>query len=191
MTTEPMDDPDDGKRLPYWELHIQPMFRALDREHMLTFVDGARKFDLFDYDQVVARADKILRALKRPLPRCMPFPEFGGPWPEEWIELFARWQRRKFPRLGRGAATSWDAVDEKGVVTLSCKVRKRVVDETWLDRVGWSEPREYALYLEPGPEGTETEIADRDISFPAAAGVSVVIVHDATGVPQQVPIRKG
>ena len=39
-----------SERTPYWETHIRPMFRPLDREHMLTFVDESRRFDLFDYD---------------------------------------------------------------------------------------------------------------------------------------------
>ncbi|HJQ37612.1 MAG TPA: hypothetical protein VKB93_10775 [Thermoanaerobaculia bacterium] len=168
-------------RTPYWETHIRPMFRPLDREHMLTFVDEARRFDLFDYDAVRSRADKILRALKRAPPRCMPFPEAGGPWPPEWIALFERWKTLDCPRLERGNASGWTATRNGDTVTLSGRVTKQIADETWIDREGCSEnPREYVLLLERG-ETSDEETVDRDVSFPATAGVDIVVIHDAAG----------
>ncbi|MFD0345683.1 tyrosinase family protein [Kitasatospora aburaviensis] len=41
-------------RTPVYELHIKPLFRATDREHM------AFSLDLWDYDSVVANADDVL-----------------------------------------------------------------------------------------------------------------------------------
>ena len=38
-----------AERKPIFELHIRPMFRLLDRQHMLRF---PRDLDLWDYDAV-------------------------------------------------------------------------------------------------------------------------------------------
>ncbi|MEH0531978.1 hypothetical protein QBA75_35140 [Streptomyces stelliscabiei] len=82
-------------RTPVFELHIRPMFRATDRDHM------SDAFDLWDYDAVVAQADDILGRLKS----NMPPGSHGGLWPEEWIELFTRWKDGPRKRLELGAAT--------------------------------------------------------------------------------------
>lgn len=70
-------------RTPVFELHIRPLFRMTDHEHMRVQVD------LWDYDQVTNNAERILGHLKaeddRPL---MPPLGSGGPWPEEWVRLY-------------------------------------------------------------------------------------------------------
>ncbi len=81
-------------RTPVFELHIQPLFRATDREHMRF------AFDLWDYAQVVQHADEILARVATD----MPPPDTGGPWPNEWVELFRRWQATGFKRLQLGSA---------------------------------------------------------------------------------------
>ena len=47
-------------RTPVFQLHILPMFRATDREHMRS----EKGLDLWDYDQVRVQADFILDCLK-------------------------------------------------------------------------------------------------------------------------------
>jgi hypothetical protein len=169
-------------RIPYWEIHIRPMFRTLDREHMLTYPDESRRFDLFDYTAVSSRADLILDALQVPPPHCMPFPEAGGPWPPEWIALFERWKKLGCPKLDRGNGSNWKAVLADGVVTLSGTVTKKsVLDETWIEREGCSEnPREYVLLVERG-EDSQEESVERDVRFPATPSVTTVVIHDASG----------
>jgi hypothetical protein len=44
-----------AERKPVFELHIRPLFRLLDRQHMLF------KLDLWDYDAVKAHSAEILR----------------------------------------------------------------------------------------------------------------------------------
>ncbi|MFJ9948683.1 hypothetical protein [Kitasatospora sp. NPDC091207] len=83
-------------RTPVFELHIRPMFRATDHEHMTFAVD------LWDYDSVVANADNILSRLDG---AGMPPDDEGGPWPEEWIALFRRWNDSGHKRLQLGTAT--------------------------------------------------------------------------------------
>jgi hypothetical protein len=59
------------------------MFSEMDVKHM----KGA--FDLSKYADVVKFAKPILARLKGVGAVMPPPPE--GPWPEEWIALFARW----------------------------------------------------------------------------------------------------
>ena len=49
-------------RPPIFELHILPMIRAIDREHMLF------AFDLWDYDQLVQHAEQIADRLMGNMP---------------------------------------------------------------------------------------------------------------------------
>jgi hypothetical protein len=81
-------------RTPVFELHILPMIRATDREHMRW------AFDLWDYDQVVQHAAEV----EARLAVDMPPNKDGGPWPDEWLQLFHRWQESGFKRLELGTA---------------------------------------------------------------------------------------
>lgn len=81
-------------RTPVFELHILPMIRATDREHMRF------KYDLWDYDQVVQNAETIADRVAEDMPTVAS----GGPWPEEWVTLFRRWMETGFKRLALGTA---------------------------------------------------------------------------------------
>ncbi|HYE87929.1 MAG TPA: hypothetical protein VEA16_16310, partial [Vicinamibacterales bacterium] len=84
-------------RTPYYELHIRPLIRLLDRTQMRF------KFDLWSYDDVKANADDIVRVISD---GTMPPPSHGGPWPREWIDLFARWQATGFQKLEVATASA-------------------------------------------------------------------------------------
>ncbi|MEV0530663.1 hypothetical protein [Kitasatospora sp. NPDC050463] len=84
-------------RTPVFELHIRPMIRSTDRVHMDFFTD------LWDYDSVVANADDILSRVDTG--GGMPPEGTGGPWPEEWVALFRRWNESGHKRLQLGTAT--------------------------------------------------------------------------------------
>jgi len=73
-----------------FKLYIRPMFSEMDVKHM----SGA--FDLSNYNDVVTHATDILNRLKGIGGPVMP-PKPEGPWPDEWIELFARWVEEKHP----------------------------------------------------------------------------------------------
>jgi hypothetical protein len=83
-------------RTPVFELHILPMIRATDREHMRF------AFDLWDYDQLVQHAAEVETRVG--VSKDMPTAATGGPWPDEWIELFRRWRASGFKRLELGTA---------------------------------------------------------------------------------------
>jgi hypothetical protein len=74
-------------RTPVFEMHILPMFRLLDRRHMLR-VD--KHLDLWDYDSVKAKANAIVTRAVGDRP-SMPTPGTGGAWPVEWRAVFKRW----------------------------------------------------------------------------------------------------
>ena len=77
------------QRPPVFELHIRPMFRLLDREHMLTLVEPG--FDLWELERVWEMRNDILLRLRGEGSQNMPGLQLGGPWPAEWIALFERW----------------------------------------------------------------------------------------------------
>jgi hypothetical protein len=67
---------------------IRPLFTKLDIDHM------SARLDLSDYEDVKARADRILQRLKGVGGAAMPPPQSkggDGPWPAERIALFERW----------------------------------------------------------------------------------------------------
>lgn len=80
---------------PIFELHIQPLFRAMDRAHMLATLD------LASYDDVVKHSADILKRVRTDMPTVIT----GGPWPEEFVTIFKRWIDGGFKRLELGAGT--------------------------------------------------------------------------------------
>lgn len=72
-------------------LHIKPLFRPLDIEHM----DGFG-IDLGTYEGVKENAPQILTRLRSDN-EPMPPVASDGPWPDEWIALFARWIAEGYP----------------------------------------------------------------------------------------------
>ena len=66
-----------------FRLHIRPLFRDLDIEHMLPI-----GIDLGSYEQVRDRSARVFGALQG---KTMPPANADGPWPDEWIALFSRW----------------------------------------------------------------------------------------------------
>src|SRR5688500_17262186 len=95
-------------RTPVFELHILPMIRLIDREHMI------RMFDLYDYDQVVAHAEAFADRVAVDMPPVTS----GGPWPQEWVALFRRWMTTGYKRLELGQAQyTWTTSGSRAVVT--------------------------------------------------------------------------
>ena len=173
-----------SNRKPYWELHIRPMFRAFDNEHMVRLNDPERRIDLFDYKAVRDNAVKILGALED---RFMPPKDEGGPWPYEWIILFDRWINAGGPQLDRADAT-YKATRSGNTVSVAYTVKvARSTDFAWLERVGTSDsPREYVFYVEP-VEGGSPDEQTGELRFAATAGVDYLVINDVRGATR-VPI---
>ncbi|MGW7051353.1 hypothetical protein [Streptomyces sp. NPDC054887] len=180
-------------RTPVFELHIQPMFRTTDREHMRS------EFDLWDYDDVVARADDILTRLQNDMPPV----SHGGRWPQEWIELFRRWNDGARKRLELGTA-AYTFAQTGNVVTVTATGTFPVAGcRGWLQFD--SEPQKALPDAEPGAQPSPEPLAPRryvlyveppDAPAPGTPAPFVlkeryrttephtVFVRDATGVHQ-------
>ena len=127
-------------RTPVFELHIQPLFRALDREHMRFALD------LWDYAQVVQHADDILARVAVD----MPTPDTGGPWPAEWVEVFRRWQATGFKRLELGVAQyTWNQAGANATIRATGTFPVAGY-RGWLQLEAETEAEKtYAFYFEP------------------------------------------
>jgi len=183
------------QRPPVFELHIRPMFRLLEREHMTTLVTPG--IDLWDLGAVWAKRNLILEHLRAEGLQNMPGVPVGGPWPAEWITLFERW-----------AATGSDA--ERGhhlllvkpdgpyqVRTLTGDLRQLTATVTaptggcrvWfgLDSVS-SGQRDYTLHLEPAFPGQPADPTPVEANeFFAKGNTTKVVIRDADGT-HEVPI---
>jgi hypothetical protein len=62
-----------------FEQDIKPLFRRKDRDAMLA------AFDLFDYDDVVEKADAVVGALRSGQMPC------DGAWPAEQVDKLQQW----------------------------------------------------------------------------------------------------
>jgi len=168
-----------------WELHILPMMRSIDRDHMLR-MGGKRKIDLFDYDQVRARATPNDQGINVFLSwvesGAMPPPDTGGPWPPQWISLFKQWINDEYARLELGEGT-YTAIRTGGTVRVTANFELPNVDDAaWLDRPNPSaDPREYVLWHEPNGEPDEPFPSTASDSFDAGPEVTKVIIKDKNG----------
>ena len=179
----------EDQRPPVFELHIRPMFRLLDREHMLTLVEPG--FDLWELEDVWEMRNDILLRLRGEGLRNMPGLKVGGPWPAEWIALFERWTQNPTPDdighhlvLAQPDAPYQLQPAPGGKRRLDVKVIAPTPGcHTWfeLDSITPGQ-REYTLYLEPAmpaqPPG-ETSLQVREL-FEKGDTINLVI-RDAAG----------
>ncbi|MGH2839407.1 MAG: hypothetical protein ACRDKY_01115 [Solirubrobacteraceae bacterium] len=163
-------------RTPRFELHIRPMFRLTDRDHM------AFAFDLTDYDAVAANAADILERLEGD----MPPPGASGPWPEEWIELFKRWIDSGKQRLELGTAAFTFAATASAATITATGSYPAAGYTGWLQLESETDTtKTYVLYVEP----PDTAVAGDPETFRlreryAATDTRTAFVRDSTGVKQ-------
>jgi len=165
-------------RTPVYELHIRPMFTATDRDHMIP-----RSLNLWSYDGVVEHAKDILDHLKA---GTMPPTALGGPWPQEWIDLFRRWKEGGFKRLELGVAVitvnrSPGTVTVKGTGTFPAAGYKG-----WFQLESESDTaKTYVLYFEPPDVPVAGTADDFDLEERyRASDTRALFVHDSTGVQE-------
>ncbi|MFI9615886.1 hypothetical protein ACIHCM_30115 [Streptomyces sp. NPDC052023] len=164
-------------RTPVYELHIRPMFRATDRAHM------AAAMNLWTYEDVVAHADEILDRLEA---ANMPPASSGGPWPQEWIDLFRRWKDSGLKRLQLGTAQFTVARSDSEVTVRATGTFPAAGFTGWLQLESETDTaKTYVLYFEP-PDAPAAGTAG-DFEFTeryAPSDTRAVFVHDSTGVIQ-------
>lgn len=166
-----------AKRFPVFELHIRPMFRDIDIDHM-----RQHGLDLSDYNTVKGKARNILEWLKSSSP--MPTRSTGGPWPPEWIALFERWMER-FHQLERSTGKQYTLNSTGSRLELSCiTTLPHFGSRCWFDLADMRQgSRVYELVLEraiPEPQPAPTPVTVREF-FGARATTNGVWVLDAEG----------
>jgi hypothetical protein len=172
-------------RTPIFEMHIRPMFRLLDRRHML-WVDN--QLDLWDYDSVKAHADAIRIRATGNTP-SMPTSDVGGAWPSEWRALFNRWVAGGFRRLSLGTGRNYKLAASGSDFVLTCTVA--IPDAPGGDSAAWFDivdpgpsAATYRLYVFGGeavPAATSTIDVDIQEVVDAASAANGVSVIDAAG----------
>jgi hypothetical protein len=166
----------------YFELHIAPLIRELDRRHMQDFSN----IDLLDYATVVELHGTIRDHLvdkNDPMPTL----KTGGPWPPEWIQLFKRWIEQKFQRLERAAGTYVATREGDDVVLRATGDAPGPGYVVWLGaRVPQDGPYELALYQKPPQQAagiTKAEPFSAQERFPdPEARIVSFKVEDAKGL---------
>jgi hypothetical protein len=178
-----MADPD---RAPVFELHIRPMFRILDREHMAKWVN---LFDLWDIAAVWQHRKQILRRVRDT--QDMPGTRYGGPWPPEWTQVFERWMatgsdtelgHHLVPAITQGDYQIQSIGGEKRRVTVDV-VAPSAGCRAWFElEAADATQRVYTLYLEPAypkeaPQPTTTNAVEGFIKGTATR----LVINDAGG----------
>lgn len=175
----------------YYELHVQPLFGTSDRMQMLG------RFDLWSYDDVSdpTNRDKILARIQLPADdiSVMPPINYGGPWPQERIDLLKRWYDGGCKRLQLAAATSVTArrVQIAGGSKIELAAQGQVPGPgyaVWLDqRPQRATLYEFVLYQKTGGK-FNTNFSTR-LRFPdPGQALTSLIVYDNTG-PRDVAIN--
>lgn len=173
-------------RVPVFELHIRPMFRVLDREHMAKWVE---LLDLWDVDAVWQRRKKILIKVRDV--QDMPGTRYGGPWPPEWVQIFERWMATgSDTEPGHHLVLATAQGDYQieslgdGKRRLSVKVSAPTAGcRTWLELESLNgTERVYTLYLEPAypkEDPQPTTIDAREVFRKGSS--TIIVIHDAAG----------
>jgi hypothetical protein len=167
-------------RTPIFELHILPMFRATDREHMRNMF--GEEFDLWDYQALKNSIERVLGSLERSMPPA----ETGGPWPVEWILLLHRWKSTGFKRL-KLATGRYEVLTGADVVELQATTSLPGPGwRGWLQLdAGTESSRTYVFYLEPPDEpesgsGEELLVSEQF----ARGGIQKLFVRDDGGLQE-------
>ncbi len=181
----------------YYELHIRPLFRQIDRQHMLGIQP---ELDLWSYDSLASADDntgelwrvRVLQEAGATDPfRMMPPPDNSGPWPDEWLTLYKRWLDSGAKQLPRATAATMKVKKQQGsFYSLDVTGTKKGNDYmVWLDIVpGREEPPVFIVYEQPPEAGVPPTQATFSVSeFFEAKGAKTVRLIDASG-PHDVPI---
>ena len=173
-------------RAPVFELHIRPMFRQLDREHMAKWMG---LFDLWDLAAVWQHRHEILTRVRDR--QDMPGTRYGGPWPREWVQIFERWVDTGSNEEPGHHLTLATTQGDYQIQSVGSDKRRITVDvmaptadcRAWFDLQAITPTqRMYTLYLEPAfpPVASQSTIINAVEGFNKGGATSVVI-DDASG----------
>lgn len=152
------------------------MIRAIDREHMLW------SFDLWDYDQLVQHAELFADRVAVDMPTVAS----GGPWPDEWVQLFRRWMRSGFKRLELGIGEyTWNQNATSATISVIGTFPEAGY-KGWLQiQTETESEKRYVLYFESPDDPIEGGADDFNIRERYSASDSrSIFIQDAIGVHQ-------
>src|SRR4051794_34360846 len=141
----------------YYELHIRPLFREIDRQHMLSVQP---ELDLWSYDSLASVDDNTgelwrVRVLEVATAIAdqgmMPPADNSGPWPGEWLTLYKRWLDSGAKQLPRATAATMAATKVGSFYKLTVTGTKKGNDYmVWLDLTpGREVPPVFVVYEQP------------------------------------------
>ncbi len=179
-------------RTPIFEMHILPMFRQLDRQHMMR-VNST--LDLWDYDSVKRAAPNIVNRACGDTP-SMPTQGVGGAWPSEWRALFSRWVAGGFRRLALGLGRDYK-LTKSGDTLFTLRCTTAIPDATDGDSTAWFDivdlnpgSATFRLYVFSGeavPPPSDTTDLQVQEHVAAASAVGGVTVIDSAGTHRIAP----
>ena len=181
----------------YYEIHIRPLFREIDRQHMLGINPD---LDLWSYESLASKDDNTgelwrvrvyeeANAVSDPF-RVMPPPDNSGPWPAEWLDVYKRWLDSGAKQLPRATASTMKVTKQGSFHSLDVTGTKKGKDYmVWLDRVpGREVPPIFIVYEQPPEAGIPPTQATFSVGeFFEAKGAKTVRLIDASGT-HDVPI---
>jgi hypothetical protein len=170
-------------RVPVFELHIRPMFRLIDQDHM------AFDLDLWDLQSVWTNRNNILGRVS--VGKDMPPAAVGGPWPDEWVAIFERWLATgDDTTLGHhlSLATPQGAYSVKPGFGGKIQVKATVIAPSpgyrvWLDIDSiTTTQRVYTLVMEPPFPAQPAGSTTMSVSESFAKGtLTTLVINDANG----------
>jgi hypothetical protein len=139
-------------------------------------------FDMWDYDQLVQHAETFAdRAAVD-----MPPPASGGPWPDEWVQLFRRWMATGFKRLALGTGEYTWSRSSTAVTIRATGAYPSAGFKAWLQlEAETTTSKTYVLYFE-APDSLIAG-ADTDFNLRERYGPNddrSVFIRDSTGTVQ-------
>ena len=163
--------------IPYFEIHIRPMFRVIDRDHM------SFRIDLWNYEEVKELAPRIAELLRLEPPGTMPTKDSGGPWPEGWIQVFELWIAKGCPRLSLTQGQYTAQRIGNGRIIFDCIVQlQNGAEDAWVEPKPSSPGHaEYVLYLRPAPPGVQEPPRSAQFQEVLSADIERLTVHDIAG----------
>jgi hypothetical protein len=174
----------------YFELHIRPLMREIDRQHMIGI---APTLDLWSYDSLAAPdpdsgilwRERVRDAVADSDPLSyMPPSTSGGPWPEEWLALYKRWLDEGAKRLPFATMTSAIVTKAGNAFRLRVTGSKTGANyAVWLDtQPGRATPPVYELYEQPPEPNAPAPGVSFDVSeFFDSGGAKTVRLIDRSG----------
>lgn len=159
-------------QIPYFELHIQPLFRLGDRDQL----DGI--CDPSDYKQAAANQRLLMRYVAGEMRGHQPV---TGSWPSAWIDQLSAWYQHGCQRLQLGTAIYRAERRGQTIRVIAEGHWPGAEDSGFLDREHDQDPPKFTIYWQPGPLTNTGRPFQLMSQFKAPAHVRSIYISDRNG----------